>query len=256
MKRRNIAMRFPDGRLYCGRTALEGERVRIIIADTDPLARRAITDALQHDGGFRVLAAAGDGRQAIALASHYLPDLLLTEVALSGVDGINVCREVVARARRVRVVMFSVRQDEEVQVCALRAGAVGFLSKDASIESILRALHGVANGEAAVTRSLTLHLLQLIRSTAESGVSMRPIKSPLTTREWEVLDLICLGHTTREIAAELFLTDETIYSHAKRILRKLGVHTRTDAIAVAAQLRRGSLDQGPPLRDFRKDAVT
>jgi two-component system nitrate/nitrite response regulator NarL len=235
-------MCLPDGRLSGGRPGVEGERVRIIIADTDPLARRAIADALRHDGGFRVLAAAGDGRQAIALATQHGPDLLLTEVALAGADGITVCREVVSRASSVRVVMISVRHDQELQMCALRAGAVGFLYKDLGIESILRALRAVANGEAAVPRSLTLHLLQLVRSTADNSIGMRPVKSPLTTRECEVLDLICAGHTTREISGKLFLAEDTIYSHAKRILRKLGVHSRSDAIAIAAQLRHTPLD--------------
>ena len=137
--------------------------------------------------------------------------------------------------------MFSVPQDQDVQVRALRAGAAGFLSKNASIESILRALRSVAGGEAAVTRSLTSHLVELLRSTAENGIGMRPVKSPLTTREWEVLDLICAGDSTREISAKLFLSEDTVYSHTKSILRKLGVHSRTDAVAMAAQLRRPRL---------------
>jgi DNA-binding NarL/FixJ family response regulator len=217
---------------------LEAGRLRIIIADPDPLARRAIRDSLQGDGGFVVSAEAKDGLEAIELATHYRPDLLLMEVALPGVDGISACREIAARVVGLRIVMFSVPQDQDVQVRALRAGAVGFLSKDASIESILRALRSVAEGEAAVSRALTSHLVELVRSTAENGIGMRPVKSPLTTREWEVLDLICAGESTREISAKLFLSEDTVYSHTKSILRKLGVHSRTDAAAMAAQLRR------------------
>jgi DNA-binding NarL/FixJ family response regulator len=216
----------------------EGERLRIIIADPDPLARRAIRDSLQGDGGFIVSAEAKDGLEAIELATHYRPDLLLMEIALPTVDGINACREIATRAPDVRIVMFSVPQDPDIQVRALRAGASGFLSKNSSIESILRALRSVAGGEAAVTRTLTSHLVDLLRSTSESGIGMRPVKSPLTTREWEVLDLICAGDSTREISAKLFLSEDTVYSHTKSILRKLGVHSRTDAVAMAAQLRR------------------
>jgi len=214
------------------------ERLRIIIADPDPLARRAIRDSLQEDGGFVVSAEAKDGLEAIELAVHYRPDLLLMEIALPAVEGISVCREVAVRAPEVRIVMFSVPQEHEVQVRALRAGAAGFLSKNASIDSILRALRSVADGEAAVTRALTSHLVELLRSTTENGIGMRPVKSPLTTREWEVLDLICAGDSTREISAKLFLSEDTVYSHTKSILRKLGVHSRTDAVAMAAQLRR------------------
>jgi DNA-binding NarL/FixJ family response regulator len=214
------------------------DRLRIIIADPDPLARRAIRDSLQEDGGFVVSAEAKDGLEAIELATHYRPELLLMEVALPSVDGISACREIVSRASEVRIVMFSVPQDQDVQVRALRAGAAGFLSKNASMDSILRALRSVAGGEAAVTRSLTSHLVELLRSTTENGIGMRPVKSPLTTREWEVLDLICAGDSTREISAKLFLSEDTVYSHTKSILRKLGVHSRSDAVAMAAQLRR------------------
>ena len=216
----------------------EGGRLRIVLADPDPLARRAIRDFLQADGGFVVAAEAKDGLEAIELARHYRPDLLLMETAMPRIDGISACYEVVARAPEVRIVMLSVAQDREVQVRALRAGAAGFLSKDIPIESVVRALRAVAGGEAAVTRQLTSYLLEELRSTAANGIGMRPVKSPLTTREWEVLDLICAAASTHEISAKLFLSEDTVYSHTKSILRKLGVHSRTDAVAIAAQLRR------------------
>lgn len=219
-----------------GRTPA-GERLRIIIADPDPLARRVIRDSLRFDGGFIVSAEAKEGREAVELALHYRPELVLMEVGMPGLDGIGACREITAKAPEVRVVMFSVPQDRDVEIRALRAGAGGFLSKNANIEAVVRALRSVAGGEAAVTRSLTNHLVQLLRSTAENGSGMRPVKSPLTTREWEVLDLICAGESTREISAKLFLSEDTVYSHTKSILRKLGVHSRVEAVAVAGQLR-------------------
>ena len=217
------------------------ERLRLIIADPDPLARRAIRDSLRAEDGFVVSAEAKDGLEAVELAVHYRPDLVLMEVALPAGDGISACREITSRAPEVRVVMFSVPQDDDVQIRALRAGASGFLSKNASIESIARALRSVAGGETAVTRALTSHLVELLRATTENGIGMRPVKSPLTTREWEVLDLICAGDSTREISAKLFLSEDTVYSHTKSILRKLGVHSRSDAVAMAAQLRRPRL---------------
>jgi DNA-binding NarL/FixJ family response regulator len=213
------------------------ERLRIIIADPDPLARRVIRDSLRFDGGFVVSAEAKEGIEAVELALHYRPELVLMEVGMPGLDGIGACREITTKAPEVRVVMFSVPQDRDVEIRALRAGAGGFLSKNANIEAVVRALRSVAGGEAAVTRSLTNHLVQLLRNTAENGSGMRPVKSPLTTREWEVLDLICAGDSTRDISSKLFLSEDTVYSHTKSILRKLGVHSRTDAVALAARMR-------------------
>ena len=237
---RELAARAGSVRGHAG-VRPDVDRLRVILADPDPLARRAIRDSLRADVGFVVSAEAKDGLEAVELAVHYRPDLVLMEVALPAVDGISACREITSRAPEVRVVMFSVPQDDDVQIRALRAGASGFLSKNSSIQSLARALRSVANGEAAVTRSLTSHLVDLLRSTAENGAGMRPVKSPLTTREWEVLDLICSGDSTREISAKLFLSEDTVYSHTKSILRKLGVHSRSDAVAMAAQLRRPRL---------------
>ena len=101
------------------------DRLRLIIADPDPLARRAIRDSLRRDGGFLVSAEAKDGVEAIELAVHYRPELVLMEVALPGIDGIAACREISTRAPEVRVVMFSVPQQREIEIRALRAGATG-----------------------------------------------------------------------------------------------------------------------------------
>jgi DNA-binding NarL/FixJ family response regulator len=159
------------------------------------------------------------------------------EIRLPCVDGIEACRRIVAKAPQVSVVMFSVDQDREVEMQALRAGAAGFLGKDSSIESIVRALRAVARGEAAVSRHLTMRLIEMMRRTSENGIGLRPVKSSLTSREWEVLDLICMGAATREIADALFLSEDTVYSHSKSILRKLGVHSRGEAVLAAEQLR-------------------
>jgi DNA-binding NarL/FixJ family response regulator len=213
------------------------QRLRLIIADPDPLARRAIRDALSVESGFVVSAEAKDGIEAVELAVHYRPELVLMEVALPMLDGIDACAQIVTRAPGVRVVMLSVPQSRETALRALRAGASGFLSKSMSMASVGRALRSAANGEVAVSRSLTTYLIEQLRYTTENGRGMRPVRSPLTTREWEVLDLICAGDSTRDISTKLFLSEDTVYSHTKSILRKLGVHSRAEAIAAASLLR-------------------
>ena len=219
------------------RATPDNGRMRLIIADPDPLARRVIRDSLSSTDGIVVVAEAKDGTELVELATHYKPEVVLTEIGLPSVDGIEACRRILAKAPDVRVVMFSVNQDREVEIRALRAGASGVLSKDSSIESVVRAIRGVAGGEAAISRLLTMHLIEIVRRTSETGTGLRPVKSVLTSREWEVLDLICAGASTRQIAESLFLSDDTVYSHSKSILRKLGVHSRSEAVVAAEQLR-------------------
>ena len=219
------------------RSDREIERIRLIIADSDPLARRVMRDSLQESEGFVIAAEAKDGTEAVELATHYKPELVLTEIRLPCIDGIEACRRIVEKAPQVRVVMFSVNQDRDVEMSALRAGASGFLCKDASIEAITRGLRAVARGEAAISRHLTMRLIEMTRRTSENGIGLRPVKSTLTSREWEVLDLMCAGAATREIADALFLSEDTVYSHSKSILRKLKVHSRGEAVIVAEQLR-------------------
>ncbi len=220
------------------RSEVELDRVRVIVSDPDPLARRVIRDSLQKRDGFVVAAEARDGTELVELATHYRPEVVLTEVGLPCVGGIEACRRITERAPEVRVVMFSVNQNRDVELAALRAGAAGFLCKDASVESIKRALRAVARGEAAVSRHLTMALIDIVRHTSENGLGLRPVKSILTSREWEVLDQMCAGASTKEIADALFLSEDTVYSHSKSILRKLGVHSRADAVIAAERLRR------------------
>jgi two-component system, NarL family, response regulator LiaR len=213
------------------------EHVRLIVADPDPLSRRVVCDALASADGLVVAAEASDGLEAADLVVQHRPGVVLAEAGLRKLDGVSLVRRLRDRAPEVKVVIFTVDPDAELALRALRAGAAGVLSKDIALDSIGRALQGVARGEAAVSRRLALALVEQFRHIPEGFAGMRPVRSPLTPREWEVLDLVSTGATTHDIATALVLTEDTVYSHVKSILRKLGVHTRAEAVALVEGLR-------------------
>jgi two-component system, NarL family, response regulator LiaR len=217
---------------------LKVEGIHVVIADSDPLARRVIRDALQDRAGFVVPGEASTGIEAVELSLHYRPDVTLMEVSLPGMDGLAAARRIRTAAPEVRILIFSLHDSEETQLEALQWGASGFLSKSVPIERVPRVVESVVRGEAVISRTTTMRLIERLRQLPDGGTGMRPVRSPLTTREWEVLDLLCMGKDTREIAETLVLSEETIYTHSKNLLRKLDVHSRQEAIKAAEQLRR------------------
>jgi DNA-binding NarL/FixJ family response regulator len=214
-----------------------GSRPKVLIADSDPLAARVVRDMLHEDGDFVIPGVAKDGLEAVELARHYRPHVVLLELALPVIDGMTVIRRLAEEAPDVRVVVFSQHDGEDVQLDALRAGAVGFISKRAGVERLPHVLRAAADGEAAISRRLTMRIVELLKALPDNGIGVRPVRSDLTPREWEVLDLISQGKDTREIAEELVLSEDTIYSHVKSMLRKLGVHSRSEAVEAARKMR-------------------
>jgi NarL family two-component system response regulator LiaR len=215
--------------------------VRVIIADDDPFARRVIKGALQATG-LTVVAEAKNGREAVQLALHYRPDVVVMDVVMPELDGILATRQILKLNPDQLVVVLTGGDEQELGLLALRAGAVGFLSKEADIDALPRALEGVRRGEAAISREMTRRLIDRYRETADGAAGLRPIRSPLTAREWEVIDLLTPDRSPEHVADTLVLSLETVRSHIKNIMRKLDVHSRADAIAVAERLRIGTPD--------------
>jgi NarL family two-component system response regulator LiaR len=210
--------------------------LRVIVADDDPLARRVVRDALEA-GGIIVIAEAANGREAVELSLYYKPDIVLMDLVMPEFDGIQATRRILEREPDVEVVILTSSDDDEVGIIGLRAGASGFLNKRAGVEALPRALRGAVAGEALVSRRLTMRLVDTIRRTRADGAGIRPVRSRLTPREWEVLDLLCAGQSTDEIADALVLSSETVRSHIKNLLRKLGVRSRQAAVEEARRLR-------------------
>jgi two-component system, NarL family, response regulator LiaR len=218
-----------------------GAPSRVIIADDDPFARRVIKSELQA-GGVTVVAEAKNGREAVQLGLHYRPHIVLMDIIMPELDGILATRQILKTNPEQLVVVLTGAGEDEFGLLALRAGAVGFLSKDADIAGLARALAGVRNGEAAISRSMTRRLIDRYRGTADDASGLRPIKGPLTVREWEVVELLKPGRSTDDVAETLVVSPETVRSHVKNIMRKLDVHSRADAVAAAEHLRIASAD--------------
>jgi two-component system, NarL family, response regulator LiaR len=212
------------------------DRLRVVIVDDDPLARRMIRLALD-DPGMRVIAEAGNGREAVQLALYHRPDVVVMDVVMPGLDGILATRRILETIPDQLIVVLTSDGEEEFGLLALQAGAVGFLSKDADVDALPRVLQAVHAGEGAISRAMTRRLMEQLRAAHSGASGRRPIRGPLTTREWEIIDLLTPGRSSDEVADMLVLSIETVRSHVKNIMRKLAVHTRADAIAAAERLR-------------------
>jgi DNA-binding NarL/FixJ family response regulator len=211
-------------------------RLRVLVVDDDPVVRRAVRDCLQ-EAGLIVVAGAANGVEAVELGLHYKPDVILMDIAMPELDGMSAMQRILEKEPELCVIMLSASGDEEVGLRALVAGAAGCLSKGIDPKALPRAIRGVMVGEAAISRSLTMRLIEELRRLPEAGEGMRPVKSPLTTREWEVLDLMATGATTDSISETLVLSPGTVETHIKNILRKLGLHSRAAAVEAAQELR-------------------
>lgn len=210
---------------------------RILIVDDHPLTREALTSLLISHG-FEIPGVACDGAEAITEAARLQPDVILLDLSMPGVDGIAALPSLRAAAPDCEVVILTASGTEENLLAAIRAGAAGYLLKTEAPERIASFLDGVAGGEAALSGSVARRLLEQVRhgSGRSSGVP-DAIAAALSAREVEVLLLLDDHLGTDEIAKRLFISEHTVRSHVKSLLRKLGVSSRRDALERLATAR-------------------
>jgi DNA-binding NarL/FixJ family response regulator len=211
--------------------------VRVVVAHDDPLVRTAVRLAVADDSRIHMEGEATDAHEAIRLVRSLRPDVILLASDLPGPDVLSITRRIRGVAPEVGVVVFANRSDDERALLGLRAGAAGILGKGVPIEALTRSVVAVTRGEAAIPRRLSAALLRHLRDAPAPGLGLRPVRSDLTSREWQVLDLMCAGDATIEIAEQLAMSVETARSHMKSIFHKLGVHSRQEAIDAARRLR-------------------
>lgn len=224
--------------------------MRVLIADQDGLARRMMVDVLQSADGVATVAGARDGREALELACHCRPTVLLIDVALPPSGAVDLIRAVMADLPLARVLTVSAAAEQDQTVlAALRAGAIGHIDKDIDPDEFVRLVTLAAAGEAIVPRRLMTSLLERWRREMPAG-GWRPMRSALTTREWQIVELLGDGASTDQITEQLVLSPSTVYSHIYRLLHKLGVHSRRDAVAAARHLRRVEASMRTPCAVF------
>lgn len=217
---------------------------RVLLADGDPLVRTKLRTALEEEG-LDVVGEAASAPEAITLAGAYRPQVIVFDVALRPAGGLAPI--VGPNPDGARVVVTSERVDLDIVLESLDAGARGVVERRIDGAILARVLRAVAAGELAIPRRLEYGLIEHLRGRVVRETGTRPIKSMLTQREWEVLDLLSLDRSTSDIAAELFVTEETVRSHIKHILRKLQVGSRAEAVAVAQSLQSLSSRRGLPV---------
>jgi DNA-binding NarL/FixJ family response regulator len=212
--------------------------IRVVVADDQDLVRTGLAMILGAQPDITVVGEASDGIQAIEVATRLRPDVLLVDIRMPRLDGIEVTRRLAGPdvAAPMAVVVITTFDLDEYVLGALRAGARGFLLKDAGPDLLVQAVHAAANGDALIAPNVTRRLLATLVDHAPHDVA-QPV-DPLTDREEEVLVLLAHGRTNAEIASELFIGLSTVKSHIASLMAKLGVRNRVEIAMWAHQSRR------------------
>ena len=209
--------------------------ISVVLAGDQTLVRTGFRMILENADDMRVVGEAGDGAQAAQLALEVTPDVVLMDIRMPEVDGVDATRRICAAdgAARTRVLILTTFDLDEYVYAALQAGASGFLLKDTLAPDLLSAIRVVARGEAVVAPSVTRRLLDRYVATGAGSAGSASALETLTDREREVLGLIARGLSNNEIAVHLFLSEGTVKTHVSRVLAKLGLRDRVQAVVHA-----------------------
>jgi DNA-binding NarL/FixJ family response regulator len=213
----------------------------VLITDDQPLQRLGFRMLLESQDDMTVLGEAGNGMEAVRMTAELHPDVVLMDIRMPGLDGIEATRRIVSSGDRTRILILTTFDLDEYAYAGLRAGASGFLIKDALPEELLSGIRAVATGDAVVAPSLTRRLLdayaQHLPSSAPDDSSLDPRLAVLTEREREILTVIGQGWTNAEISSRLHLAESTVKTHVSRILAKTGARHRVQAVILAYDTR-------------------
>jgi len=217
-------------------TGAAGDAIRVLICDDHALFRRGLTMVLESEEGVEVVGEAEDGADAVAKAEELAPDVVLMDVRMPRLSGIEATKAIAERVPTARILMLTVSDEEEDLYDAIKAGANGYLLKEISIEEVASAIRAVVNGQSLISPSMASKLLTEFTNLSKKADERQSVPTPrLTERELEVLKLAAQGLTNRDIAAELYISENTVKNHVRNILEKLHLHSRMEAVVYAVR---------------------
>ena len=214
-------------------TAGGPEHLRVVIADDQSLVRAGFRMILESEDGIEVVAEASDGEEAVRAVRRTKPDVVLMDIRMPGLDGLEATCRILGDGATSHIIMLTTFDLDEYVYAALSAGASGFLLKDVTPEQLIAAVRMIAAGDALLAPSITRRLIErFVRRDATAGIAPRELWS-LTAREREVMTLMARGLSNSELAAQLHLSEATVKTHVARILSKLELRDRVQAVVLA-----------------------
>jgi DNA-binding NarL/FixJ family response regulator len=210
--------------------------ITVLIADDQQMVRRGFRVILEAEPDISVVAEAGDGREAVELVRRHAPAVALLDIRMPVLDGLRAAREVLALSPGTRVLILTTFDADEYVYEALRGGASGFLLKDAPADQLITAVRSLAAGDALIDPAITRRLISRFALAARGPAGLPDELRPLTARERDVLRLVARGLSNVEIARELVVEENTVKTHVSRILTKLGLRDRVQAVVLAYEL--------------------
>jgi len=213
-----------------------GDGIRVLVVDDHALFRRGLHMVLEQEGDMQVVGEAGDGGQAVEMTARLAPDIVLMDVRMPRRSGIEACRAIKDASPSARIIMLTISDEEADLYEAIKAGAMGYLLKEISIEEVASAIRAVHGGQSLISPSMASKLLSEFASLSRGDAQARQVPAPrLTDREMDVLRLVARGMNNRDIAGELFISENTVKNHVRNILEKLQLHSRMEAVVYAVR---------------------
>ena len=217
-------------------TGLVVEPIRVLVVDDHALFRRGLQMVLEQEPDIEVVAEASDGAEAISKAAETLPDIVLMDVRMPRRGGIDACTAIHETVPSAKIIMLTISDEEADLYEAIKAGAMGYLLKEISIEEVAAAIRAVHGGQSLISPSMASKLLTEFASMIKKTDDRQQVPTPrLTDREMEVLKLVAKGMNNRDIAKQLFISENTVKNHIRNILEKLQLHSRMEAVVYAVR---------------------